>query len=92
MRAATHLALSLEMLAAADARSILDVLNLYGPIPGVAEIDAGNLQTRLLKDKKTVQSRVHFVLPVRLGEVVVRADVPEVAVRGAIGRALAECL
>jgi 3-dehydroquinate synthase len=92
MRAATHLASGLEMLAEADARAILEVLNLYGPIPSVAEIDAEPLQTRLLKDKKTVQSRVHFVLPVRLGEVVVRSDVPADAVRLAIELALAECL
>jgi len=57
----------------------------------VAGVNAANLQARLLKDKKTVQSRVHFVLPVRVGEVVVRANVPHDAVRGAIHAALAEC-
>ena len=70
MRAATHLARALGMLAEQDARAIVDVLNLYGPIPGVAGINAANLQARMLKDKKTVQSRVHLVLPVRVGEVV----------------------
>jgi 3-dehydroquinate synthase len=90
MRAATHLARGLGMLPDGDVQAILDVLGLYGPIPGVAGISAENLQARLLKDKKTVQSRIHFVLPVRIGEVVVRADVPEDAVRGAIECALAE--
>jgi 3-dehydroquinate synthase len=92
MRAATHLAGKLGMLAADDARSIRDVLVRYGPIPSVAGIGAEPLQARLLKDKKTVQRRVHFVLPGRIGEVVVRADVPEDAVRAAIEWALAECL
>jgi 3-dehydroquinate synthase len=92
MRAATHLARVLGMLAESDARAIFEMLGLYGPIPGVAGVSAGNLQARLLKDKKTVQSRVHFVLPVRVGEVVVRGNVPEDAVRGAIHAALAECL
>jgi 3-dehydroquinate synthase len=92
MRAATHLARGLGMLNESDARAIVDVLAIYGPIPGVAGIAGENLQVRLLKDKKTVQSRIHFVLPVRLGEVMVRTDVPENAVRAAIGLALAECL
>jgi 3-dehydroquinate synthase len=91
MRAATHLALSLGMMPADDARAIVKVLDAYGPIPSVSGISAEALQSRLLKDKKTVQSRIHFVLPVRIGEVVVRADIPENDVRAAIDRALAEC-
>jgi 3-dehydroquinate synthase len=91
MRAATHLARELGMLPDGDAKSILDVLNAYGPIPAVTGICVEPLQSRLLKDKKTIQSRIHFVLPVRIGQVAVRADVDELAVRGAIERALAEC-
>jgi 3-dehydroquinate synthase len=92
MRAATHLAASLGLLEKPDVKAVLDVLTAYGPIPSAEGIGADMLQVRLLKDKKTVQSRVHLVLPVRIGEVVVRADLPEAAVRGAIERALAECL
>ena len=77
MRAATHLARTLGLIGDTDAKSIFDILAGYGPIPSVAGIEEEPLQARLLKDKKTVQSRVHFVLPVRMGEVVVRADVPE---------------
>jgi 3-dehydroquinate synthase len=91
MRAATHLARDIGMLPDHDAQAILNVLNIYGPIPSVAGLSAEPLQARLLKDKKTIQSRIHFVLPVKIGEVVVRADVPEPAVRAAIERALAEC-
>ncbi len=91
MRAATHLALSIGMMPAEDARAVFEVLSAYGPIPSVAGISAAALQARLLKDKKTVQSRIHFVLPVRIGEVVVRDDVAESDVRAAIERALAEC-
>lgn len=92
MRAATHLAHALGMLENGDAAAIPDVLALYGPIPSVAGIGAKPLQARLLKDKKTVRSRIHFVLPLRIGEVEIRADVPEAAVRRSIECALAECL
>jgi 3-dehydroquinate synthase len=91
MRAATHLARGIGTLPDGDAKAILDVLTAYGPIPSVAGIAAEALQARLLKDKKTVQNRIHFVLPVRIGEVVVCDDVPESAVHSAIECALAEC-
>jgi 3-dehydroquinate synthase len=91
MRAATHLAESLEMIAPADGAAIIDILDRYGPIPNCNGIGRMELQVRLLRDKKTIRNRVHFVLPVKIGEVVVRSDVPIAAVHGAIDRALAGC-
>ena len=91
MRAATYLAASLGMLTEEEATSIRAVLNDYGPIPSLAGIAAEPLQARLRKDKKTIQSRIHFVLPVCIGAVEVRADIPEDAVRNAIQSALADC-
>jgi 3-dehydroquinate synthase len=91
MRAATHLAASIRMLAKSDSDAVFRVLDAYGPIPSLAGINASHLQARLLKDKKTVQSRIHFVLPTRIGEVVVRDDIAEQDVSQAIERALAEC-
>jgi 3-dehydroquinate synthase len=92
MRAATYLARDLAMLGEEDTESILAALELYGPIPSLAGISAERLRARLVKDKKTIRSRVHFVLPVRIGEVVVRADIPEQPVMRAIEQALADCL
>lgn len=91
MRAATYLADGLGILPRAERDRILTVLNDYGPIPTVEGIDARALQALLLHDKKTIQQRVHFVLPTRVGEVKVLADVPEAEVSRAIGRALADC-
>jgi 3-dehydroquinate synthase len=92
MRAATYLARDLSLLGEADTESILTALDLYGPIPPLAGISAEALRSRLVKDKKTIQARVHFVLPVRIGEVVVRSDIPEPAVLRAIEHALEDCL
>jgi 3-dehydroquinate synthase len=91
MRAATYLARDLGMLAAEDGEAILSVLDRYGRIPRMNGIGAQALENRLVKDKKTIQSRVHFVLPVKIGEVVVRADVPQEPVGKAIERALTDC-
>jgi 3-dehydroquinate synthase len=91
MRAATHLASSLEMIPQADADAVLNVLVRYGPIPSCSGISRTDLQIRLLRDKKTIQHRIHFVLPVKIGEVTVRTDVSIAAVQKAIDRALTDC-
>jgi 3-dehydroquinate synthase len=91
MRAATYLARELKLLSEADSEEILTALDSYGPIPSVAGIEAEALRARLVKDKKTIQSRIHFVLPIRIGEVVVRADIPHGPVVRAIESALGDC-
>jgi 3-dehydroquinate synthase len=89
MRAAVHLAELTGHLSAEDSVEILEMLRVYGPIPPVGGIPAGNLLARLVHDKKTVRGQVHFVLPVRIGEVAVVSGVDQRAVREAIGLALA---
>jgi 3-dehydroquinate synthase len=91
MRAATYLARDLGMIGAGVLARISGALDTYGPIPRTDGIEAEALQARFVKDKKTVHSRVHFVLPVEIGRVVVRADVDAEPVRNAIRRALADC-
>jgi 3-dehydroquinate synthase len=89
MRAATHLAESAGYLAPQDGAAILALLRLYGPIPPLDGIRAANLHARLVHDKKTVQGKIHFVLPVRIGEVRVVSGVAERLVLDAIQSALA---
>ncbi|HWE48938.1 MAG TPA: 3-dehydroquinate synthase [Bryobacteraceae bacterium] len=91
MRAATYLAEKLEIISTEDVAQITTVLDGYGPIPKCDRISRTELQIRLLRDKKTIQNRIHFVLPVKIGEVVVRSDVSIAAVQHAIDRALADC-
>lgn len=88
MNAATHLASALGLLHASEADSILRTVALYGPIPSVNGISAENLERRLVADKKSVQGKVHFVLPDRIGHVVVRSDVTPAAALAAIRAAL----
>jgi 3-dehydroquinate synthase len=91
MRAAIHLARDLATASAVDCAAMLSVLDVYGPIPPTGGIPAESLEARLVKDKKTIQNRVHFVLPTRIGEVVVQSGLPHAAVTRAIERALSEC-
>jgi len=89
MRAAVHLAETTGHLSAEDSVEILEMLRVYGPIPPVDGIRAGNLHARLVHDKKTVHGKVHFVLPVRIGEAVVVSGVDQKLVLEAIRSALA---
>lgn len=91
MRAATHLAAELGTAPAADCQAILSMLDDYGPIPNLDGISAAALEARLVKDKKTIQNRVHFVLPTKIGEVTVQSGIAEAAVMKAIEQALADC-
>ncbi len=89
MRAATHLAKSLGQIADRDATGILNAVDRYGPIPPANGIAAERLAARLVKDKKTIQGSVHFVLPRSIGEVAVVSGVDDGAVLAAIRSALA---
>lgn len=89
MKAASWLANLRGMIDDGLRERIVRCVEAYGPIPSVDGIAARNLHARLAADKKTVQSRVHFVLPTRIGEVVVVNDVPPEMSLEAIERALA---
>jgi 3-dehydroquinate synthase len=64
------------------------MLRLYGPTPPLDGIPAANLFARLVHDKKTVQGKVHFVVPVRIGEVAVVSGIDEALVLESIRSAL----
>ena len=89
MRAAIYLAERTGHASAEDCVDMLDVLGQYGPVPPLHGIAAGNLLARLAHDKKAVLGSVHFVLPVRIGEVTIVSGIPERTVLDAIQSALA---
>ena len=89
MHAATALAERVVALPAPDAASIHAVIRKYGPIPALTGITASSLFARLAADKKTVQGKVHFVLPVKIGDVKIVTGVDDRAVMEAIEVALA---
>jgi len=75
MHAATDLAVRTGLLDPAIATRMHNVIRLYGPIPSLDGIPAGNLLRRLASDKKTIQGKVHFVLPTEIGVVKVKSGI-----------------
>ncbi|MCZ2154857.1 MAG: 3-dehydroquinate synthase [Bryobacterales bacterium] len=88
MIAAAVLAENIGLLPSPASSRIVDTVNSYGPIPSLHGITPESLQARLFQDKKTVQGKVHFVLPERIGSVVVQSGLDPQAVLSAIGAAL----
>jgi 3-dehydroquinate synthase len=89
MRTATLLAADVGLLNGADCDAILQTVQMYGPIPALDGITAEALTARLGSDKKTIQGKVHFVLPDRIGHAVVRSDIDRAQVLQAVRSALA---
>ncbi|MFN0169939.1 MAG: 3-dehydroquinate synthase [Bryobacteraceae bacterium] len=89
MNAAAFLGRQLGLISEDVTRTLVDTVTAYGPIPSLQGISADNLLGRLAHDKKTIQGNVHFVLPVGVGDVIVRSGVAEAEARTAIERALA---
>jgi len=88
MRAAIYLGQTTGYVSAEDAVDMLQQIEDYGPVPALDGIPAQNLFARLVHDKKTVQGKVHFVLPVRIGEVTVVSGIDDKLVLAAIRSAL----
>ena len=88
MIAAARLAVDIVGLPANDAGRIADITTAYGPIPDLTGIAPERLFARLGSDKKTMQGKVHFVLPVRIGEVKIVSGVSKDSIIGAIEWAL----
>jgi 3-dehydroquinate synthase len=89
MLAAVHLSLLLNIVSPDDAYDIAETIKRYGPIPSVEGVTPESIVARLVRDKKTVQGKIHFVLPERIGKVKVVSGADEKLVYSAVKAALA---
>lgn len=88
IKTASELAERTGLLPTEDHESIDRVIEKYGPIPALDGITAEKLAARLVADKKTVQGTVHFVLPVRIGDVKIVSGIDQRVVLESIQAAL----
>ena len=88
MLAATRLAELTGGLKGTDADRIARVILSYGPLPAIADLQPDRLLARLSLDKKTLQGKVHFVLPTGIGSVKVMSGIDSALIRQAAAEAL----
>jgi len=88
MRAASRIAERMAMLESADREAIDEAINRVGPLPRANTLALSDIISAMHHDKKTEAGRLAFVLPVEIGQVVIRSDVPLEVVRSALKDAL----
>lgn len=84
MLAATRLSELLGMLNGETADHIRNVICRYGPLPPAKDLNPDSLLARLAGDKKTLQGKVHFVLPIAVGQVKIISGIDAPLIRQAI--------
>jgi len=88
MLAATRLAELTGTLHHNEADRIARVICSYGPLPAIDDLHPDRLLARLSSDKKTLQGKVHFVLPTAIGSVTVMTGIDPELIRHATVEAL----
>jgi len=89
MRGASSIAEQMGMLARKDREAIEDAISSVGKLPSASSLAFDDILSAMHRDKKAEAGRTAFVLPVEIGKVVIRSDVPPGVVRQALKDALA---
>jgi 3-dehydroquinate synthase len=87
MLAATRLAELTGHLETSQGSQITSTISAYGPLPEVKNLNPDHLLARLASDKKTLQGKVHFVLPTAIGSVKVVSGIEPALIRTAMTEA-----
>lgn len=88
MRAAARLAERMELLDTKECEAIEKAVKRVGQLPRTNNLALNDIISAMNHDKKAEAGRLAFILPVRVGEVVIRSDVPPRLVRSALKDAL----
>jgi 3-dehydroquinate synthase len=88
MRAASHIAARVGLLAADHRDVIEEAINRVGRLPTANTLALGGIISAMEHDKKAEGGRLAFVLPVEIGRVIIKSDVPPQAVKSALKDAL----
>lgn len=88
MRAASRIAERIGLLEARDRESIDATIASVGQLPAAKTLALDDIISAIHHDKKVEAGRPVFVLPVEIGKVVMRSDVPPAVVRTALKDAL----
>ena len=88
MLAASRIAEYIGLLASSERTAIASVIDSVGRRPKANTLALDGIISSMYRDKKVEAGRVTFVLPVEIGKVVIRSDVPPQAVILALKEAL----
>jgi 3-dehydroquinate synthase len=89
MKAAVRLSRSIGMLGEEDERRIIEAIDRYGTLPSPERVSAESIVARMYADKKTLQGRIHLILPDRIGHVRIVSGLGEGLLIDAVRAAMA---
>jgi len=84
MRAASRIAELMGLLSPDERKAIDSAIARVGKLPGTNSLALGDIMSAMQHDKKAEGGFLAFVLPVEIGQVVVRSDVPPRLIRSAL--------
>ena len=88
MRAASRIAERMGLFDSAEREALDEAINRVGRLPGANTLALNDIILAMHHDKKAEAGRLAFVLPIQIGRVVIRSDVPSQIVRSALKDAL----
>ncbi len=77
MLVAAQLAVNRGALAKQDQGALADLIAGLGPLPPIADVSTVEMLDAMKHDKKVVDGRLHFVLPIAIGAIAIVDDVTE---------------
>ena len=77
--AASMISVGMQLTDARTAQRVISAVFSYAPLPKV-DVRGKAVLKRLTRDKKTVDGKIHFILPKEIGKVEIVSEVPERAV------------
>lgn len=89
MQCATDLAARAGLLPSAEAKTIQVSIAALGRLPRISDLNVNEIIAATAHDKKAAQGKIPFILPTRIGEVIVRDDLPPQLLRAAVRSLLA---
>jgi 3-dehydroquinate synthase len=84
MRAAARIAETMGLLGSEPRQAIDDAIRLVGRLPRTDDLALSGIIAAMRHDKKATAGRIVMVLPLGIGDVVIRSDVPPNTVRRAL--------
>ena len=84
MRAASRIAELMDLLHVDEREAIDEAVNLISRLPQAKSLALNDIISAMDHDKKAEAGRIAFVLPVEIGQVVIRSDVPPRIIRSAL--------
>ncbi len=84
MKAEANLAVKIGVLSVTHRQEIYEVIDSFGALPAIKDLNPNEIIAAMAHDKKASQGKLPFILPTKIGEVMIRDDVEAKAIRASI--------